>query len=32
MKSKVAKVDGDKLVPFPVDLSRLGDVVKNDVV
>ena len=32
MKNKVDKLDVDKLVPFPVDLSKLSDVVKNDVV
>ena len=32
MKSKVGKLDVDKLVPVPVDLSKLSDVVKNDVV
>ena len=32
MKSKVEKLDLDKLVPVPVDLSKLSDVVKNDVV
>ena len=32
MKSKVDQLDVDKLVPFPVDLSNLSDVVKNDVV
>ena len=32
MKSKVDKLDVDKLVPAPVDLSKLSDVVKNDVV
>ena len=32
MKSKVDKLDVDKLVPVPVDLSILSDVVKNDVV
>ena len=26
------KLDIDKLVPVPVDLSKLSDVVKNDVV
>ena len=31
-KSKVDKLDADKLVPVPVYLSKLGDVVKNDVV
>ena len=32
METKVDKLDVDKLVPFPVDLSKLSDVVKNDVV
>ena len=32
LKSKVDKIDIDKLVPVPVDLSKLSDVVKNDVV
>ena len=32
LKSKVDKLDVDKLVPAPVDLSKLSDVVKNDVV
>ena len=32
MKSKVDKLDADKLVPVPVDVSKLSDVVKNDVV
>ena len=32
LKSKVYKLDVDKLVPVPVDLSKLSDVVKNDVV
>ena len=32
MKSKVDKLDVDKLVPIPVDLSKLSGVVKNDVV
>ena len=32
MESKADKIDGDKLVPFPVVLSKLSDVVKNDVV
>ena len=31
MKSKVDKLDVAKLVPVPVDLSRLSNVVKNDV-
>ena len=32
LKSKVNKLDVDKLVPVAVDLSKLSDVVKNDVV
>ena len=32
MKSKVDRLDVDKLVPVPADLSKLSDVVKNDVV
>ena len=32
MKSKVDKLDVDKLVPVPVDLSKLSNVVKNEVV
>ena len=32
MKSKVNKLDVDNLVPVPVDLSKLSDVVKSDVV
>ena len=32
MKSKVDKLNIDKLIPAPVDLSKLSDVVKNDVV
>ena len=32
LKSKVDKLDVDKLVPVPVDLSKLCDVVKDDVV
>ena len=31
LKAEVDKLDIDKLVPVPVDLSKLGDVVKNDV-
>ena len=31
LKSKFDKLEVDKLVPVPVDLSKLGDVVKNDV-
>ena len=32
LKSKVHKLDVDKLVPVPVDLSKISDVVKNDAV
>ena len=32
LKSKVDKLDVDKLVPVPVYLSKLSDVVKNDIV
>ena len=32
LKSKIDKLDIDKLVPVPVDLSKLSEVVKNDVV
>ena len=32
LKTEVDKLNIDKLVPLPVDLSKLSDVVKNDVV
>ena len=32
LKSEIDKLGIDKLVPDPVDLSELSDVVKNDVV
>ena len=32
LKSKVDKLDVDKSAPAPIDLSKLSDVVKNDVV
>ena len=32
LKSKVDKLDVDKLVPVLVDLSKLSEAVKNDVV
>ena len=32
LKSKVDKLDLDELVPVPVNLSKLSNVVKNDVV
>ena len=31
-KTEVDKLDIDKLAPVPVNLSKLSDVVKNDVV
>ena len=31
LKVEVDKLDIDKLVTFPLDLSKLSDVVKNDV-
>ena len=32
LKTEVGKLDIDKSAPFPVDLSKLSDVVKNDVI
>ena len=32
LRAEVDKLDIDKLVTFPLDLSKLSDVVKNDVV
>ena len=32
LKTEVDKLDIEKLTPVPVDLSKLSDVVKNDVV
>ena len=32
LKTELDKLDVDKLVPVTVDLSKLSDVVKNDVV
>ena len=32
LKTEVDKLDIDKLAPVPVDLSKLSDVIKNDVV
>ena len=32
LKTEVDKLDIDKLAPVPVDLSKLSDVVKNDIV
>ena len=32
LKTEVDKLDIDKLVPVPVDLSKLSDVAKNDIL
>ena len=32
LKTEVHKLDIDKLAPVPLDLSKLSDVVKNDVI
>ena len=32
LKTEIGKLDINKLVPVPVDLSKLSDVVKHDVV
>ena len=32
LKTEVDKLDVDKLVSIPVDLSKLSDLVKNDIV
>ena len=32
LKTEVDKLDIDKLVPVPADLSKLSDVVKHDLV
>ena len=32
LKTELDKLDIDKLVPIPIDLSKLSDLVKNDVV
>ena len=32
MKSKVDKLDVDKLLPIPVDINKLSNAVKNDAV
>ena len=32
LKTEVDKLDSDRLVPAPVDLNKLNDVVKSDVV
>ena len=32
MKRKIEEIDVYRLVPVPVDLNKLSDVVKNDTV
>ena len=32
LKTEVDKLDIDKLVPIPINLSKLSDAVKNDVI
>ena len=32
MKCNVDKLDADKLVPVTIDLSKLSEVAKNDLV
>ena len=32
LKTEVDKLDIDKLVPVPTDLSKLSNVLKNDVI
>ena len=32
MYQKVDKLDDDQLVPVPLDLSKLSDVIKNNVI
>ena len=32
LKTEVDKLDIDRLIPVPVDLNKLSNVVKNDVV
>ena len=32
LKTEFDKLDIDKLVPVPVDLSKLSDVIKSDIV
>ena len=32
LKTEINKLDIDKLVPFPVHLRKLSDVVKNDIL
>ena len=32
LKNKLDKLHVDKLIPAPIDLSKISDTVKNDVV
>ena len=32
LKTEVDKIDADKLKTVPVDLAKLNDIVRNDVV
>ena len=32
LKTEVDKLDIDRLMPVPVDLSKISDAVKNDIV
>ena len=32
LKTEVAKLDIDKLVPVPIDLSKLSDVLKLQII
>ena len=32
MKSKIVKLDVDKLVPVPVDLNKSSNLLKSDIV
>ena len=32
LKTEIDKLDNHKIVPVPVDLSKLSNVVKNDVI
>ena len=32
LKAELDKLDIDKTLPLPVDLSKLNDVAKNDIV
>ena len=32
LKTEIDKLDSDRLIPIPVDLGKLSDVVKNDAL